>query len=85
MPKKSRKHRAKRRMRMTPKPVAVKEVNQHLQPLPLPPKQAPLARPPITVAERPEQYQYVLSDLRRAGIIAAVIFVLLIALSFFLR
>ena len=85
MTKKSRKRRTKRRMRMTPKPLAVKEVNQRPQVLPLSPKQAPVARPPITVAERPERYQYVLSDLRRAAIIATVLFILLIALSFFLR
>jgi len=72
-------------MRMTPKPLAVKEVNQHLQPLPLPPKQAPVAKSPVMMAEHAARHRYVLSELRRSLTIAAVLFVLLIVLYFLLR
>jgi len=51
MPKKSRKRRAKRRMWMNPQPLAVKEVNQRPQVLPLSPKQAPVAKFSVTMAE----------------------------------
>jgi len=85
MPKKSRKRRAKRRMRMTPKPLAVKEASQHPQPLPLPPKQAPVAKSSVMMAEQAAHHRYVLSDLRRSLTISAVLFVLLIVLYFLLR
>jgi hypothetical protein len=85
MTKKSRRSRLKHKRRGSPKPLAVKEAGQRPQSLPLPPKQAPAARPPITVAERSERYQYVLSDLKRALVIAGALLLLLIALSFFLR
>jgi hypothetical protein len=85
MPKKSRKRRTKRRMRMTPKPLAVKEVNQRPQVLPPSPKQASVAKSPATMAEYAARHRYVRLELRRSLTIAAVLFVLLIVLYFLLR
>ena len=85
MTKKSRRSRLKHKKQSSRKPLAVKEAGQSRQVLPLSPKQAPAARPPITVAERSERYHYVLSDLKRALVIAGALLLLLIALSFFLR
>jgi hypothetical protein len=72
-------------MQMTPKPLAVKEVNQHLQPLPLSPKQASVAKSPVTMAEYAARHRYVRLELRRSLTIAAVLLLLLVALYFLLR
>jgi len=85
MSKKSRKSRVKHKTRSGRKPLAVKEVGQHPQPLPLSSKQALVAKSPVTTAEQPVRYPYVLSELRRSLTIAAVLFVLLIVLYFLLR
>jgi len=85
MPKKSRKRRTKRRMRMTPKPLAVKEASQSPQVLPPSPKQASVIRSPVTTLEQATLHRNVLSDVRRSLTIATVLFVLLIVLYFFLR
>ncbi len=85
MPKKSQRRGVKRKTRSSRKPLAAKGVSQRMQSLPPPPKQAPVAKPPVTVVEQPVRYPYVLSELRRTAVIAGGILVLLVALYFILR
>ncbi len=49
------------------------------------PRVTTLTKPAITEPEIGERYHYVINDLRRIAIIAGVLFLLLIALSFFLK
>jgi len=86
MSKKSRRSRARHKTRSSPKRLAVKEVSQRPQSLPLSSKPPPVAKSTVTMAaELADRYKYVLSDLRRSVVTAAVLFVLLIVLYFFLR
>jgi hypothetical protein len=87
MPRKSRKGRARYKARVIRKPLAVKEAGQRSQPLSLLSKPAPGAKPPMTMAEQDDRYQYRLywlSDLRRAFTIAGLLLLLLVVLYFFL-
>jgi hypothetical protein len=61
-----------------------KKLQRH-QSLTLSPKQASVTKSPVTMAEQPVRYPYVLSELRRSLVIAGLLFVLLIGLSLFLR
>jgi hypothetical protein len=48
---------------------------------------APVIKPPDSEEAAPDfgEYRYVISDLKRVGILAASMFALLVALSFFIR
>lgn len=48
-------------------------------------REAPAAKPSITITQPTDRYRYVASDLRRTGVIAGVFFVILIVLRFVLR
>lgn len=85
MPKKSRKSRAKYKAQRKLKPLAAREAVRHPESLPVLSKQMPAAKPPMTVAEATTRYRYVIPELRRIGIIAGAMFLLLVVLSFFLR
>jgi len=87
MSKKLRKSRAKARLkaaRNNPKIPNREELVQRPQPLPSLSKPASVTKP-RTIAEESELYGYSLSELKRFGIIAGALFLLLIILYFLLR
>ncbi len=85
MPKKSQKKRVKYRGGGRPKPSTVKEVNQRPQPLPLQPKEVPVAKSLITIAGQADNIRRVPQELRRILFIAGALLVLLIVLSLLVR
>lgn len=85
MPKKSRKSRLKYKRQSSPQSLAVKESRQPPQSISALPEQASAAKSPVRTAEQPIRYPYVVSDLKRTLITAAVMFALLFILYFILR
>jgi len=85
MSKKSRRSRLKHKRQGSHKPLAVKEAGQSRQVLPLSPKQASVTRSPVMTLEQASFYRNMLSEIKRSLTIAAVLFVLLVVLYFFLR
>jgi len=89
MAKKSRRSRKP----MAPPPIArpaapappPSEVRPQVAPPPYSPGLRPSARPASRLADAREEYKYVVGDLKRIGLLAALIFSALIILSFFLR
>ena len=87
MPKKSRRRGKFRKFKVQskPTPLVAKAVVQPPTPQAVLPKQAPATKPPMTVADMATRYQYVLPELRRIAIIAGVMFLIIVILSFFFR
>lgn len=80
MSRKSRKKRTKNKELVTSQSLAVKNTVQCVRPLVISPKEDSGYELPITYTDR---YRYVLSDLRRAFIIAGTMFLVLIILHLF--
>ncbi len=67
-----------------PKLFAVKEASQ-AQPLPVSSRQAPIAKLQITIAQQANRHRQIIAELKRIGLIAVILIVLLIILSLLLR
>ncbi len=85
MPKKSRRGKGKHKRRVKLRQLAVKENERQPKPSSVSPQPVALSKPSTVVTETSVRYGYVAVELKRIGIIAGIMFLLLIALSFFLR
>jgi len=87
MPKRSRRRGKfkKFKVQSKPKPLVAKEVVQPPKPQTVLPRQTPTTKPLVTVADLTTRYQYVFPELKRIGIIAGAMFLIIVILSFFLR
>jgi hypothetical protein len=84
MPKKSRKGRRKYKAQQRPKLSAVKEARQ-VQPAPVLPRQALVAKPQTTVAQQADRHGQTIAELKRISLIAVILLVLLIILCLLVR
>lgn len=85
MSKKSRRARAKNRPApILSKPAPIQQ-NQPVRASNEPPRTAAVARSAGTMAAKPINYDYVLSDLKKIGIISAILIIILVVLTFVLR
>lgn len=85
MPKRTRRGKGKHKRSVKLRQLKAREVEQQVKPAPILSKPATLAKPSVIEAEVSTRYQYVIVELKRIGIIAGAMFLLLIVLSFFLR
>lgn len=85
MPKKSRRGKGKFKKRLKLRQSVTKEAGERLKPVAILSKPTVLPKVSAGRVEVGVRYQYVMVELKRIGIIAGAMFLLLIVLSFFLR
>jgi len=86
MPKKSRRGKGKHKRSVKLRQLAAKGTERQPKPSFVSPRLAALSKPsPVVETDPGVRYRYVLVELKRIGIIAGIMFLLLILLSFFLK
>ncbi len=85
MPQKLRKNKVKQKGQKKTNLSVAREAGQHPKPLyPLPNQAFIASKSKVTIAEKSVSYRYVRQELKRTGIIAGIIFVVLVILYLFL-